>query len=258
MTKSCNKHYVCELEESADWNDDMGGAAGWISPKIGTNDTMNDAMNDNEIGTYGYYREKMLEALGTCIVFDVNMFREAYKNRHGAMFHHGMAPSFLGKGYGRKGVGDYLDECNDIFRKLIINGSIYYLKKDKKTNILRNERAEAHLNFIYPSWLLQMHVLLLIVNLFPTKTTIPIADIVPLIEHIYNTSILKIIECESMCWFFRSIGSKNMIIKNGKVGPRVTLVPTSDSRFEVDEENDEFKILVSEEDKMVEYANSIN
>lgn len=207
--------------------------------------------NTNKLKTYDDYRTHMLDALEFSSVFLITTFNQAMINKHGICFDYKKAKANRAK-YARGKLSVYLDDCNDIFSRIDISNMTYYKRRDTKAQFLIDRRKSTHLKKYFEEKKNNKYSLeIMIVNMFPVKTTAKINEIEKIFELVYNVSILSLIAENSFEGFLCNCKSPNMILKDSKQNAKVTLIPTHISDYKTYDDVVTHEKAIGQEDLII-------
>ncbi|KAM0672984.1 hypothetical protein GVAV_003559 [Gurleya vavrai] len=210
--------------------------------------------NKTRLEVYADYKNFMLSALESSSVFLLTTFHNAMTKKHGIAFDYKKAPANKFKGV-RSKLSLYLDDCNDIFERIQIKNMLFYKRIDSDGKRLVEKRKNTHLRIVKEdNEEKKYHLEILIVNLFPTRTTADIQDIENVFENIYGVTINSLIGTDSFKSYLIKYISPNMILKESRNDAKVTLIPSSDDDYreygDIELQN---KVLILEQKIMGNY-----
>lgn len=188
----------------------------------------NKSKSANENNTYEENRQMILDALKYASAFPIVCFQNMMINAHGCAFDFKFAEANRIKGCRAK-LSKYLDDCNDILEKVILNGKLFYIKSKIYGDLLVKKRKNAHCRnlTINSTFEDKYHLEILLTNMFPLKITLSLHELDSLFEKVYGATFLSVSNMLLMK-FLKMIKSPNLNLYGDFNNAKITLTPTFD------------------------------
>ncbi|KAL0266174.1 UNVERIFIED_CONTAM: hypothetical protein PYX00_011891 [Menopon gallinae] len=180
----------------------------------------------HEENTYRDAQKRLLEAFGDGVIIPTCALHTTYINVHGSAFEYKKLP--CKKGYHtHSSLSKYIACCKDTFEIRSFGG--HYIKRvDYDAKILIERRKNTHVSQL-ASPASKYHLELLLVNMFPARTSIEYSDLIHVFKDVYGVSL------GSLCAgnpkkAISSLATPNIYLtQNSKT--MVTLVPSWSSGY---------------------------
>lgn len=174
---------------------------------------------------------KIRECFSNAIVMPVMNLNDLYAEKYICMFNFKNGGCLKGKYHGHKTITAYLKCCQDSFQ-LIDSKTVFVRRTDKRAIELVQKRLTQHHKEVFDrSSDYMMHLEMLIINLFPSKTTIFLEDLERLFQNIYNISINTFCKKHDLTKTLQLINSPNLQVSITRKSTKLICIPIHCKEF---------------------------
>lgn len=213
--------------------------------------TKNTKIHDN-IDTYAELKDKIKECFSEGVVVPVMSLNLLYCEKHITMFDCKKGPCRKGKYHGHKTLTSFLTCCDDSFA-LLNYKNLFVMRRDKAATGLTQKRLAVHYkNVKKDDELRLLHLEIMIINMFATKTVVPIEDLEKVFYDVYKVEISEFCEKHSILKTLQILNSPNMVVSISQKSNNIVCIPTFRKEFsDYKKRADEYARVLGVEDSIL-------
>ncbi|KAG0419672.1 hypothetical protein EQH57_0441, partial [Dictyocoela roeselum] len=199
----------------------------WNSRDDSQNKSKSDAGSPGK-GLSTDYKSIIIGSMGNSVICTISSLPAVICESYGTMFDYKYACCKHAR-HQHKTLSVFLGCCTDFIKILNLNVS-FAKRTDQLAHSISKQRFYSHVKYSKPENFLS-HLEIMIVNMFPSKTTININDLKTIFREIYNADIEAVCKDkgyeEPLINVIQKMLSSNLFVTINAKGENVTCIPTN-------------------------------